>query len=190
MATNCSTCGRNLGFFNKKYNCTGCGSTVCSDCVRFLDLSYKVRVYHDIYRFDENHFFEETFLQLPGVTIPKHTLFGLYYLCSRCACRVEPIISRLKSLCDTMPPIEFVSSNYRGHKDYSGEPIPIESYWYRDFKNAKLQLGIIAAYLGCDMVLNTAREERTNWENSDKKGSKGTYFYKEWRYSGYAVKRK
>ena len=190
MATDCWTCGRSLGFCNKKYYCTGCGATVCSHCVRFLDLSYKVRIYRDIYRYDENNFFGETFFQLPGVTNPKHTWFGSYYLCPQCASMAESIIQRLRSICDAIPPVEFVSSNYRGHKDFSGDPISIESNWYRDFENAKLQVGIIAAFLGCDMVLNTAREERTNWEDSDKKGSKGTHYYKEWRYTGYAVKRK
>lgn len=189
MARQCDFCHKGLGFFNKKYTCTGCGRIVCSDCVRFLDLSKDVKTYEDIDRYDGNHFFEETFLVVSRV-IPKHTFFTrLYYLCPNCVGSANKTISKLKSVFSSRPNVEFVSKNYKGLKKYVGSPIPIETDWYRDFKNAQLQLSIIAAFYDCDMVINVEREQETRSEQSDKAHSKGTHYYSVWRYVGKAVKK-
>lgn len=190
MSKQCYVCRKELGLFHKKYECPGCGRTVCSDCVRFVDLSQQVTVYTDINREDARNFFDETFMQIPMIIHPAETtFFRRFYVCPNCARKVNDDIRKLSGIVSTKPSVEHVSKNYRGRKKYSGNPISIESGWYRDFKNSLLQLDYIAAFLGCDMILELERENREEMEESERKNSKGKHYYQVFRYRGKAVRK-
>lgn len=190
MARQCYVCRKELGLFNKKYECPGCGRTVCSDCVSFVDLSQQMDVYTDIYRWDADYFFEDTFMRIPMIIHPtRTTFFRRFYVCPNCAKKVNDDIRKLAEIVKTRPAIEHVSKNYRGRKEYSGAPVSIESEWYRDFKNALLQLDYIAAFLGCDMILDLETESREEFEESDRKNSKGKHYYQVFRFRGKAVRK-
>ena len=87
-------------------------------------------------------------------------------------------INKLKS-------IRIYTENYRGRVRYTGKPISITTKFYRIKDTATFQLKKEANEKGYNALINVGWDYKQCSESTPKGG---TYYYKEWRAYGKAVK--
>ena len=160
--------------------CGGCRKTICSDCAEKVELSFSVAGMPSV-------FFEDTYMRLPMVVHPTSNWLGTYHACPACARKCRASVKQLqKVMASNNLDVELVSINYKGKKPFTGNPIYLETDWYRDFNDAEIQLKTMATFFDCDMVLDVQRDRSTGSEPSDS-SKNGTHHFSLWRLKGKAV---